>query len=61
MNTEQLKMKNDQAALRFQCLVQTENLQAVLWLLLWIISICSIALSVKGKIHPKFQMSVFTF
>lgn len=34
MSSEQLKMKNDQAALRFQCLVQTENLQVVVWFLL---------------------------
>lgn len=34
MNSEQLKMWNDQAALRFQCLVQTENPQVVVWFLL---------------------------
>lgn len=34
MNNEQLKMKNDQAAVGFQWLIQTENLQAVVWFLL---------------------------
>lgn len=35
MNSKQLKMKNDQATLRFRCLVvQMENLQVVVWFLL---------------------------
>lgn len=34
MNNEQLKMRNDQAALRFQRLAQTENFQVVVWFLL---------------------------
>lgn len=35
MNSKQLKIRNDQVRLRFQCLVvQTENLQVVVWFLL---------------------------
>lgn len=64
MSSEQLKMKNDQAALRFQYLVQTENLQVVVWFLLLLpglFQFVTLLYLLKGKIHPKFQMSVFTF